>query len=84
MLNPNVYTQAAELLVNNNIRGACTAIGQVPECMELFTPYISEFAGVFNEGNHKSYWYGFEMTEENQMARSLALLFMAEIAKEKE
>lgn len=79
----NVYKKASERIVLGKNMQSCVAIMDVTGLIqnisldnykELFTHHKSEENG----------WWCDEFTPENQLTRSLALLFMAEIAKENE
>lgn len=88
----NIYINAAKLVANDREKFACRAITSAsaqlgfdfvqPQVVrmkskfeDIFCPevlFILDSAGVS--------WYGDTRLEDNQMARSLALLFMAEMA----
>lgn len=85
MVNSKVYIKAAKLIANEGVRACCDAIIQAS--VEDYIPsYNAEltFMGVFQPDItcYRSYWWGFAMTEESQLARSLALLFMAEMTQD--
>ena len=72
----DMYIRASEKIVNRDNFVACAAIKRAG----LKT---HEFVKIFKPRNYKvgDKWFGCTTIEENQLARSLALLFMAELDK---
>ena len=80
------YLRAAEMIANGSQRYCCFAIrhavnhkGDIWGC-----PYVSGFKEMFDPMDGSGHLWWDNPTPENQLARSLALCFMAEIAKEGE
>lgn len=74
------YKKASKLLCNIFINnGACYSLAQAtkydPQMQDYFRYYFSP-----NIPYSSGYWWGATYNEENQLARSLALLFMAEMS----
>ncbi len=84
MVDPNVYRKAAELIANSETRYACLAIGRANSYQYSYPSPSELFINMFSPEDGTRYWWGFQTSEKSQMARSLALLFMAEIASENE
>lgn len=80
----NLYREASKRVAEGESRYACDAIAFFtksnfhPEFNELFKPSAEEI-NKYPDCNNWA-WFG-EHTERNQLARSLALLFMAELDK---
>lgn len=82
-----VYLHAAERITEFKCYGCCAAIEQ--SCDNSFDFFktemfcINHFAEVFKPKNRHihEYWYGV-LSKRNQLSRSLALLFMAEMCDE--
>lgn len=70
------YTKGAEKIARGIALGACESIKD-PVAVRYFRQHFMP------EDIVQPYWYG-KFTPENRMARSLALLFMAEIVKDEE
>lgn len=87
-----IYTRAAERISDNRHRYCCISLVSDLD-VDAFDAYLSveEFCEIFRPRNRKkaSSWFDFEIdaagkpSKTNQLARSLALLLMAEIVKEK-
>ncbi len=78
-----MYKRAAKNIANDKAQVCCCAINT---SMLRYNPLLrQDFVQLFKPpGAYElACWYG-SITPDNQMARSLALLFMAEIAKETE
>ena len=86
MNNSQIYKKAAEGIVNNKIRFACDSltleISRIQEIKDRNWELRDLFKIYFKPEPKWIYpnWFG-AFTEENQLARSLALLFMSEIIK---
>ena len=87
-LNPEVYRDAAKY-VSANVTGCCGAIISTTEKKQT-KGYMSEFEYLFYEPNESfhispwpvnGYWWYPPSMGEHQLARSLALLLMAEIVE---
>lgn len=85
MVNRRVYRESAKAIAEGTARYCCGALNEkavedddyweaTQTFKNMFSPYNMEL------GQH--YWWGFQTTEESQLARSLALLFMAEMAQD--
>lgn len=73
-----VYRRAAERIASGEVLSCCTALSN--SGMNQFEK--NDFIKMFRpKSTARAYWYG-EFTPRNQMARSLALLIMAEMAEE--
>lgn len=78
----NIYKEASRRIAQKEYKFACDALAAADENCKLITTYL--FKDYFEPDEHNGFWWTTEVTEENQLARSLALLFMAEFVKEKE
>lgn len=79
----NRYKKAAKILVEHNLRDSCTALFWAERGDIVFgkdEAYFNTFSP--DKASNRTYWWGFMKTKESQMARSLALLFMAEMSQE--
>ena len=80
----SIYRKAAERIASGESDFACIAIEDLSESQ--LQPSLAElsFSEYFKPEDTLDIlpWFGFTYDEENQLARSLALLFMAEIEKE--
>ncbi len=84
MVTPNIYREASERIVNDTERFCCDALRingynfvERWDALDAFDKmFCPENVGLL------SYWWGFEKTKESQLARSLALLFMAEMTQD--
>lgn len=77
----SVYTKAAELIADGTERYNCVAIINA-ESVENFEEAIDAqevFDRTFNPKDFTTHWWGFHTTEQSQLARSLALLFLNEM-----
>ncbi len=74
-----IYRKAAEKIASGDELFACCAINPVGTCANE-----RAFKRMFKPWNitGRAPWFGFHWQEENQLARSLALLFMAEIMED--
>ena len=84
MKNSEIYTKAAELVFNDSEEFSCTAIDFVQHLH--YTHARQDYTDIFDPHNDRgeTAWYGHCDIPENQLARQLSLLFMAEITKETE
>ncbi len=71
-----VYRKAAARIESGKSLTACSALWGVKD------EYIINFANYFKDSGSGLFWWGNYSVEKNQLARSLALLFMAEIAED--
>ena len=78
----SIYRKAAERIVSGESDFACIAINDLSESQNICSPEGLYFAEYFKPEDSCSSWFGYTYDEKNQLARSLALLFMAEIEKE--
>lgn len=81
------YIKAA-IRVSRKYNSCCSALyvegGKVTELQEQFEKYFKPSTILnrkYNGGSYNAWWFGMTNKKENQLARSLALLFMAEIEK---
>lgn len=70
------YIKASERIVLGNNFLCCTSIAALGLKNGKFEEYFKP-----SWADYDSEWFGSEEVEENQIARSLALLFMAELDK---
>lgn len=89
-LDSNKYRKAAELIFEEKISFACHAINVVTMMRLGFTDeiYYKKFKKSFYDSKSKFFcndvlWFGSHYEADNQLARQLALLFMAEIVDDK-
>lgn len=83
----NTYYKAAKFIANGKEEFSCVAILRyspslfkpLQQYTKLFQPTYTEYVE-FNSGGYG--WFGTYNNPENQLARSLALLFMHEMEKE--
>ena len=80
----SIYRKAAERIVSGESDFACIAINDLSESQNLYSPEELYFAEYFKPEiiSDDISWFGDWIDKENQLARSLALLFMAEIESE--
>ena len=80
----SIYRKAAKLIASGDCDFACVAIAYLSESKDPYSPEELSFAKYFKPKDtyFNLPWFGDWNDEENQLARSLALLFMAEIEKE--
>lgn len=81
MKGAEIYKKAAQLVADGKLPYACWAITDVT--MSSYGPYSIKFAQYFRQEGYGAYWFGNKEEPENQLARSLALLFMAEMEDDK-
>lgn len=76
------YIKASKLIATGREGFCCTSLRVVDMCPEefklMFHPIYENAAYSLDYGYA---WYGNDRVKENQLARSLALLFMAELDK---
>ena len=84
MTNKQIYKEAARRIAEGESNFSCNAVSvSVP--LEVFEEtqhrLIQDYERIFkpNQKDSDGIWFGLEIYEENQLARSLALLFMAEM-----
>ena len=84
-LDPKIYRMAAELVVDKTYPwGCCGAIDESFHCWGEAWPHRDHFSNYFRpliSGRVPTYWFG-DLTENHKLRRSLALLFMEQIAKD--
>ncbi len=84
-LDPNLYKEAAQDIANKKEDFACWSIvhqlDYSPSSLAV-TEFTYWFKPYDTVGDTWNTWFGDSFLEENRMARSLALLFMTEIAKD--
>ena len=78
----SIYRKAAERIASGESIFACIAINDLSESGNLYSPEELSFAKYFKPEDSGNIWFGYWLDKENQLARSLALLFMAEIESE--
>lgn len=78
------YRKAAKSFFNNDLRASCEALLYVGATTEQIAILRCEYTDMFKpeDTSEHWYWWGFEKTEESQLARSLALLFMSEMTQD--
>lgn len=88
-MNKSIYRKAAEIVVKKEIAYACIAIDYVVNRhLSLRRKLFELIFGPKNDNDLGPYyvasydWFGWNEIKENQLARSLALLFMEQIAKD--
>lgn len=81
-----IYFKAAQLIAENKARYACRALWDVyyavhPLDLERYNYIMDNYAFYFKpeKRDTKEEWFGSIIKEENQLARSLSLLFMYEM-----
>ncbi len=81
MKTSSVYYKAAELIANNEAAYCCHVLRNMKQNKasfeKLFKPRKKDFYNV--EGIGDVSWFGVHYKESNQLARTLALLLMAEM-----
>lgn len=81
-MNKRTYKRAAEMIANNRYCYCCDALVSLncnrTEFIKIFKPTKKELSKSTNFIGNSFFW-GTDCREEDQMARSLALLFMAEM-----
>ena len=75
-----IYRKASEHIANNLVRYACDAILWA-DINQDTSEFRAEFSKWFNPFSNSGLWWG-PVNRENQLARSLGLLFMQEIHDE--
>ena len=80
----SIYRKAAEIIASGESVFACVAIIYLSKSQEYPPPEVLSFTEYFKPEiiSDDISWFGDWLDKENQLARSLALLFMAEIEKE--
>lgn len=78
MTKSQLYRKAAKSLSNGKRQWCCSAITEVGLSQKEFLEWFSPYEGADN----RLVWFGMVGVDEHQIARSLALLFLAEIVKE--
>lgn len=86
-LNPKIYEIAAEKIASGEADLACFAIHSLiclPSEYDNFTYvlYVDDFSDYFNPRTEPGIWFGHIDYPKNRLARTLALLLMAEIVRE--
>lgn len=83
MTDKQIYKRAAEMIANGKLNVACSAIDLASGSGFIYTRQRYKFEVMFMPENKRSSstWFD-EPTPENQLARSLALLLMAEMEEE--
>lgn len=77
-----VYRRAAERIASGESYLACIAIGDTESSHRAKAEFIfAEFFQPRSIFGHQA-WFGYSDIQQNQMARSLALLLMTEMAEE--
>lgn len=78
MKTSSVYYKAAELIASKKEDFCCNALMNPNLFQELFRPNMEENIR-HNRVYYQSAWFGNHLEEKNQLARTLALLLMAEM-----
>jgi len=75
------FTEGARAIAQGNSKFACNTLGN---SFTWHTLEVKFYRNCFSPDPDRIYWafYGQETVEENQLARTLSLLFAAELAKE--
>jgi hypothetical protein len=72
----DLYNKAARYIVNGGAFFSCGALWKAGHSLFLYKDYF------MHDVDENNAWWNADVTDENQLTRSLALLFMAEIEKD--